>query len=373
MVCATLLFFTVILAVSKVTALHCSDQQLPVSGDGMPDAHEAATTLQYCLTDNCTIVSFDTGEELEIVYTTDSVLVVTPRNVITSLLIVKLENELPCVDKALDYDDGLNILMVIVSVIMMVVSGCTAVIHLVDKQLRSIVGKLLILYSLSVICMCIAINALFFVRYKMTIYTQILCDIITFTFKLASISLEVFATCILTHLAYVMYRGSKLKPEMSRDRSNLLLKCYITYEIFTLLLTLILAVLYNLLVNSRPHIFLPNDHCRLNITLKIITIPTTFNKVAQILMFLIYLYYSYKLGKKIHNAGMPSRQQSHLSKIAISIGATVGISHFIYVIYLAYNLPVVELCFGVFLVQQCVIMASSLSMKKMHQLCKCLP
>ena len=376
MVCVTLLF-TVILTVSKATAPYCSDQQLPESGDDMSDVHQA-TTLQYCLADNCTIMRTDSGEKLDIVYTTDSILVVTPMDVITStsLVIVKLENELSCItptSKALDYDDGVNIPVVVLSSIIVVVSGCTAVIHLLVRQLRSLVGKLLILYSLSVVCMCIAINALFFVRYKITIYTQVLCDIIAFAFKLASISLEVFATCILAHLAYVMYRGSKLKPEMPKQRSNLLLKCYIAYEVCTIFLVMLFAVIYNLAVHNDIHIILPNDHCRLNVTAQIVSIPNTFNKATQILMFLIYLYYAYKLKKTIHNAGIPSRQQSQLNKIAIPMGATVGIAHFIYIIYLVYNLPVVELCFGVFFIQQCVIMTSSLSTQKMHQLCKCLP
>jgi len=371
MVCVTLLF-TVILTVCKAIALHCSNQQLPGSGDDMPDVHQA-TALQYCLSDNCTIIRTDTREELDIVYTTDSVLIVTAMDAITSLVIVKLVDELPCItpnNKALEYDDGVNILVVVLSSIIMVVSCCTAVIHLLVKQLHSLVGKLLILYSFSVVCMCITVNALFFARFK---NTHALCDTIAFVFKLASISLEAFATCILTHLAYVMYRGSKLKPEMSKQRANLLLKCYIAYEVCTVLLVLLFVILYNLSLYNNIHVFLPNDHCRLNVTAQIVSIPNTFNKAAQILMFLVYLCYAYKLKKTIHNAGIPSRQQSQLNKIAIPIGATIGVSHFIYILYLVYNLPVVELCFGVFFIQQCVIMVSSLSIKKMHQLCKFLP
>jgi len=374
MVCATLLF-VVTFTVSKATVLHCSNQQLPGSSGDMPYVHQA-TMLQYCLTTNCTIIKIDTGEELDIVYTTNSVLVVTTMDAVTSLVIVKLDDALPCITpnkNVVDYGGGVNITVVVLSFIAMVVSGCTAVIHLLVKQLHSLVGKLLILYSISVVCMCIAIIALFFVHFSTTIYTQTLCDIIAFAFKLASISLEAFATCVLTHLAYIMYRGSKLKPEMSRQRSNFLLKCYIAYEVCTVLLVLLSVMLYNLALDNDIHVFLPNDHCRLNVTAQIVTIPNTFNKAAQIVMFLVYLYYAYKLKKTINNAGIPSRQQSQLNKIVIPIGATIGVSHFIYIMYLVYNLPIVELCFSVFLIQQCVIMASSLSTQKMHQLCKCLP
>ena len=47
----TLLFIVILTTVSKVTSLHCSDQQLPASGD---DDSQQVTTLQYCLFDNCT-------------------------------------------------------------------------------------------------------------------------------------------------------------------------------------------------------------------------------------------------------------------------------------------------------------------------------
>ena len=61
-----------ILTVSKVASLLCSDQQLPASGD---DDLQQVSTLQYCLVDDCTIMIIDTGEKLDIVYTTDSLIV----------------------------------------------------------------------------------------------------------------------------------------------------------------------------------------------------------------------------------------------------------------------------------------------------------
>ena len=71
MVWFTLFFIVTLTVVSKVTSLHCSDQQLPSSGD---DDLQQVTTLQFCLVDNCTIMMIDTGEELNIVYTTDTVM-----------------------------------------------------------------------------------------------------------------------------------------------------------------------------------------------------------------------------------------------------------------------------------------------------------
>ena len=52
------------------------------------------TTLQYCIIDNCTIISIDTGQQLDIVYTTESLLIVTPKGGHTSVVIAKIDDEL---------------------------------------------------------------------------------------------------------------------------------------------------------------------------------------------------------------------------------------------------------------------------------------
>ena len=93
MACLTLLFIVILATVSKVTSLYCSDQQLPASGD--VDLQQV-TTIQYCLVDDCTIMKIDTGEKLDIVYTTDSLIVTTPTDGHTSKVTARLENELHC-------------------------------------------------------------------------------------------------------------------------------------------------------------------------------------------------------------------------------------------------------------------------------------
>ena len=89
----TLLFIFILITVSKVTSLHCSDQQLPAGGD---DDLQQVTALHYCRVDNCTIIRLDTGEELDIFYTTDSVLVTTLTNGNTSVMIAKDEHAFLC-------------------------------------------------------------------------------------------------------------------------------------------------------------------------------------------------------------------------------------------------------------------------------------
>jgi len=75
-----------------MTSLHCSDQQLPASGD---DDLQQDTTLHYCQVDNCTIIRLDNGEELDIVYTTNSVIVTTQTDGNTSMMIAEDEYAFP--------------------------------------------------------------------------------------------------------------------------------------------------------------------------------------------------------------------------------------------------------------------------------------
>ena len=83
------IFFIVILTTaSKVTSLHCYHQQLPASGD---DHLQQVTTLQYCLVDDCTIIKI--GEKLDIVYTTDSLIVTTPTDGHNSEVIAREKND----------------------------------------------------------------------------------------------------------------------------------------------------------------------------------------------------------------------------------------------------------------------------------------
>ena len=80
-----LLFFTAAIATTDIqTASHhyCnSDEHSATSG--MDDVQQP-TTLQYCLIDNCTIMRIDTGQQLDIVYTTQSHIIVTTTNGQTS-------------------------------------------------------------------------------------------------------------------------------------------------------------------------------------------------------------------------------------------------------------------------------------------------
>ena len=91
------LFLLLVLTVSKaVVAQQCSTKQsdgsgVPDQGRDAPDLQQVVTT-KYCLLNDCTIMDYETGQHLNIIYTTDSLLVVTPKGNHTSMAVAKQED-----------------------------------------------------------------------------------------------------------------------------------------------------------------------------------------------------------------------------------------------------------------------------------------
>ena len=153
MVCLTLLFVVILTTVSKVISLHCTDQQLPqqlpASGD---DDLQQVTTLHYCKSANCTIIILDTGEKLDIVYTTDSLTVTPPMGGHTSVMIAKDERAFDCNGHQLHVVE-LVLLMICLS-ITMVVSGLIVALTTMLKDLCTLFGYLLMLYNIATVLYC---------------------------------------------------------------------------------------------------------------------------------------------------------------------------------------------------------------------------
>ena len=126
------LFLIVILATTKTTPLHhhCNSDVFS-SASGLQEL----TILQYCLIDNCTIIRNDT-RQLDIVYTTQSHLIVTPTDGQTStLLISKNDPELFCSSPSTTDDNNILIAGGAVTLLLSsLFSGYTAVLLLLFKS-----------------------------------------------------------------------------------------------------------------------------------------------------------------------------------------------------------------------------------------------
>jgi len=137
MACLILIFIVILTTVSKVTSLQCPRDVHP----------QQVTTLQYCLVYDCTIMKINTEEKLDVVYTTDSLIVIALTDGHTSEVIARLENELPCPtpDGKLDHYQLQDTVEKVEFSLILIVSGYFIAVHVMFKELQSLLGKLLIL------------------------------------------------------------------------------------------------------------------------------------------------------------------------------------------------------------------------------------
>ena len=379
----TLFLITILAVTSGATPLHCSDVRSPAaSGSHDTDPSQLVTTLEYCIIDNCTIMRIDTGQQLDIVYTTDSLLIVTPIDDHTSMVIAKTDDETFCLkhqSTSSIKDILIAVLFPSLTLLMMIMSAYILIVHLLFKELRTLFGKLLIFYSLSILSMCGSSVALSVMHRHVMVNSQTICHTAMIVFTIANTWVEVSATNMLIHLAYIMYRCYHMKSQISNKVSKFLYRCYNAHAFITLILLFFLTIAYDLRTGNGRYTLLPNGHCHFidrsmtsYMTIYLSDIFAFINKFAQITMFVAYLVYFYKL-KMIMNDLQACDYNRELFRIAIAMGATVGLSRFLW-------LPIMfdsqySYIFGVsgvisLFIQLAVITTSFLCTKKMSNLCR---
>ena len=383
MACFALLLITVLsVASGQATPLYCSNVQSPASGSHNTDLSQV-TTLQYCIIDNCTIMRIDTGQQLDIVYTTESLLIVTPIDGHTSMVIAKLDNKVSCSKHQHNLNSSIttaimHIIYVLLNLLLIMTCTYILIVHLLFKELRTLFGKLIIFYNLSILLSCANGVALSIMHRLILVNLQMICHTTVVIGLLAYVWVEVSATNILTHLAYVMYRCFNLKDEISDKRSKFLFQCYSAYAFTTLVLLFFVVIAYDWRTGNGKYTLLPNGHCNfIDIyayeTIYLSDILALINKLAQIAMFIAYLVYFYKSKVSINNPQIFARYSRELFKISIAMGATIGLSSFI-LIPIAFDSQYSDFIAisGIvsFFIQQVVIMASFLSKNKMSILCR---
>ena len=265
----SLLLITILTVTSGATPLNCSDVQSTASGSGNTDLSQV-TTLQYCIIDNCTIMSIDTEQQLDIVYTTESLLIVTSKDNHTSVVITKVDDELLCLEyqnttngSEHTTDDSEHTIYEIINIVIIItVSACIVIIHLLFRDLRtSLFGKLLMFYNFALVTSRCTFLSLQLMHYWITVNSQIICHIATIMFVSSFPCVESFATNILTHSACLMYRCYHLRSEISKKRSNCLLRCYTAYAANTLALVFFVTIAYDWMTGNGKYTISASVHC----------------------------------------------------------------------------------------------------------------
>ena len=315
----SLLLIAILTVTSGSTPLYCSDVQSPASGSGNIDLSQV-TTLQYCITDNSTIMRIDTGQQLDIVYTTESLLIVTPKDEHTSIMVItKIDDELSCLEYQNTTNDSEHktnysehtVYEIINIILIITVSACILIVHLLFKDLHtSLFRKLLMFYNLALTISSCTFLSLQLMYYWITVNSQTICHTVTIIFISAFPCVESFATNILTHSAYLMYRCYHLRSEITKKRSNCLLRCYATYAAFTLALLFFVTIVYDWRTGNGKYTISANGHCYIADhpsynTLTISTSIAGINKFIQIIMFSAYLVYLYQFNMHGRGAQVP--------------------------------------------------------------------
>ena len=337
----SLLLITILTVASTGAApIYCSDVQSPASGSHNTDLSQVIS-LQYCIIDNCTIMKIDTGEQLNIVYTTESLLIVTPINGLTSMTIVKVDDELPCLKYHSRNDDSqiIELVATITFVLLIMMANVYVIVHhLLFKEFHTTFGKLIIIDSLCILSASCSVITLSLMHHWIIVNSQIICHTVMIFYMITTAGISLYATTILTHLAYAMYRCYHLKSEISDKNEKLLFRCYSAYAFITLVL-FFRIIAYDWRTENGKYTLLPNGHCvpfgqysynSLHISDAIITI----NKFVQIIMFLTYLVYFYKLKMAFRDAPNSVQYNRIFFRIAITMGATSGPGYFIWYFFL---------------------------------------
>ena len=335
----TALFLILILTTTQTTTLHhhCNSDKYS-SASGLQEL----TTLQYCLIDNCTIIRNDTGQQLDIVYTTQSHLVVTPTDGQTStMLISKNDPELFCSSPNTTGNDGTSIIRAATIMLLSSLSSCsTAVLLPLFKELQNTSGKLMIIYNLASSFASFNVFILLIMHYSIAVHSITPCYLIYFVFMQSLIVTEGTATCITAYFAYVMRQSYKC-IEVTKVHNKQFYENCVRYIFGSLLLFDILIFSYDFGTATFQHVILPNGHCSYfgpieYATIGIVHAYNTLHKIIQIILLVVYFVYHYKLKKMFKmfhhtSATTVNHQQNRLFfKLAVAMVLTIGTAQFFF-------------------------------------------
>ena len=209
---------TLLLAILTIAAFQWSCALMPATsedGSGVDDPNPKVITLRYCIIDNSTILRLDTGDQLDIVYTKDSTLVVTMKDSQTTIEVPRLYNEQVCsMDNLLVERNVPTLIYIYASVwnaLMLSVTGYNIAIHLLYKKLRNPMGKLLTLYSIFLALNSVAFFMIVTFIYKFPVSNDFnhMCHIVKLAVVGTHIGYETTATCILAQSAYLLRQSYK--------------------------------------------------------------------------------------------------------------------------------------------------------------------
>ena len=168
------------------------------------------------------------------------------------------------------------------------------------------------------------------VYYKFTIDYHRICQIIKIVFVVTDIGFEATATCILMHSAYLLWQCHRMKP-VTHNEDKVVSKRYYGYVIGTMAISMFTILIYDLAINRGEFTEYCDDHDPIFFTMvTIMQIASFINHLFQIALFIVYLYYWYKIRNGQDVTDQQINQQ--IFHIAVAMGATISIANFIFIL-----------------------------------------
>ena len=323
------------LAIVIITILKWSCALTPATcedGSGV-DAPEV-TTLQYCIIDNSTILRLDTGEQLDIVYTKDSILVVTSDGCQTAIEVSRPYNELVCSMDDLPGDIGIPnsiyLITLVWTALVLAITGYNIIIHLLYKKLRCPMGKLLMLYSIFMAIFSVDFFLIITFIHKFPVSLNHVCHTLRLVFTATYIGYETTATCILAHSAYHMRQSYKMIPVNPRE-DKMVWRRYLYYIIGTIAIAMLMILTYDVGTTEGRYYGYCSKHHPIFSTMLILTHAfSAFNVLIQIAMFIAFLYYYHKMRYSKYLTDYQINKKILL--IAVVMGATISVANFLFLV-----------------------------------------
>ena len=157
-----------------------------------------------------------------------------------------------------------------------------------------------------------------------------MCHILKLVFVEADLGYEAIASCMLVHTANHMRQSYKMIPANPRE-DKVLWRRYACYIIGTMAISLLTMITYDVATTEGRY----DEYCSQHdpIFFNIVTLMHVFsfiNAPIQIAVFIIYLYYWYK----IRNSGDITDYQinKRIFRIAVAMGATICIANFFFIL-----------------------------------------
>ena len=252
----------------------------------------------------------------------------------TALYVSRPYDELVCSMNDLPDDigipDSLYLTTSVWAALVLAITSYNIVIHLLYKELRSPMGKLLVLYSIFMAIVSVDFFLILTFIYKFPISLDHVCHTFRLIFIAAYIGYEATATCILAHSAYHMRQSYKMIPTNPRE-DKIVWRRYLCYIIGTIAIAMLIILTYDVgTTEGRYYGYCSKRHPVFFIMVILTHAFSSINVLIQIAMFIAFLYYWYKMRNSMDLMDYQINKKIFL--IAVAMGATISVANFFFLV-----------------------------------------